>query len=274
MRTVRLAGIALLTLAAGGTALAADLGVPVYRAAPLPVAFSWSGCYAGIFAGGALAERHAASTELATTNPVPYNAAGNNWSYEVGSSVIGGGTIGCNYQPFASRFVFGIEAEAGYLHLDGSAVDPLSPFLPLDTFSHTTIGDWYAVLAGRFGVSFDRVLVYVKGGAAFTRVRTGILDTNVSGASTATMDAFNDEFWATWTAGAGIEYAFSYNWSVKAEYLYIDTRSSESACGVAGGALAGLIYCWQQEVPGLHTVKVGLNYRFSGPAVAPVVARY
>jgi outer membrane immunogenic protein len=43
---------------------------------------------------------------------------------------IGGGTLGCNWQPYGSPFVFGIEGEGGYMKIEGSAFDPL-----LDTLS-------------------------------------------------------------------------------------------------------------------------------------------
>jgi hypothetical protein len=38
---------------------------------------------------------------------------------------IGGGTLGCNWQPVGSPFVLGIEGEVGYMKLEGSAFDPL-----------------------------------------------------------------------------------------------------------------------------------------------------
>jgi hypothetical protein len=43
------------------------------------------------------------------------------WNIGLGSSV----TAGCNWQPVGSAFVLGIEGEASYLKLQGSAFDPL-----------------------------------------------------------------------------------------------------------------------------------------------------
>jgi hypothetical protein len=48
------------------------------------------------------------------------NAVGGEFNYDLGSSVIGGGTLGCNWQG-ASPFVFGIEGEGGYSPLPSSA---------------------------------------------------------------------------------------------------------------------------------------------------------
>ena len=65
-----------------------------------------------------------------------------------------------------------------------------------------------------------------------------------------------------WTLGAGVEYAVTQNWTVKAEYSYYNfgTRT-------LGPTYAGTVRS------DAHTVKLGVNYLFStGPSA--VVARY
>jgi outer membrane immunogenic protein len=73
-----------------------------------------------------------------------------------------------------------------------------------------------------------------------------------------------------WTAGAGVEYAVTNNWTLKAEYLYMDFGS----LGTTGNVLTNVPLA---NVPFNHstnlkvsTVRVGFNYLFGGP----VVARY
>lgn len=255
-------------VAISAPAVAADLGRPVYKAPP-PVAapyFNWSGFYIGGFVGGAFTDRDVSVTELGADPGgfvpagTPYNALGT-FSHSLDDSFIGGGTVGWNWQIPGSTWLFGIEGEVGYLKLRASAADPVS--LGLDTVSRTHIGDWYALITGRVGFTWDRVLIYAKGGGAFVERRVRVVDTCiVAPCGLATIDATgkSDDF--TWTVGGGIEWAFNQNWSLKAEYMYIDTRDSINACGAAGGALAGSTYCWSHELPGLHTAKVGLNYRF------------
>jgi outer membrane immunogenic protein len=73
-----------------------------------------------------------------------------------------------------------------------------------------------------------------------------------------------------WTAGVGGEYAFNSNWSLKAEYLYIDlgtfTYSSPLVAAVPAFAPG---YSWRTSVTERdHIVRVGLNYHFGGPVVA------
>src|SRR6266496_1003518 len=58
MKKFLLAGVAALALGAAGSANAADLGRPVYKAPPVAVpvpvrVFSWTGCYVGGNIGGA-----------------------------------------------------------------------------------------------------------------------------------------------------------------------------------------------------------------------------
>jgi outer membrane immunogenic protein len=94
----------------GMPAMAADVA-PAYKIpAPIP-AFSWSGCYVGGDVGGAWGSQGVLnSSPLAVAFPpvVLHQAPANTTA--TGSSVIGGGHIGCNYQwtPF---LVVGIEAD-------------------------------------------------------------------------------------------------------------------------------------------------------------------
>jgi outer membrane immunogenic protein len=190
---------------------------------------------------------------------------GRGWSYTVDSSVLGGGTAGCNWQPAGSPFVLGIEGEAGYLHLPGAAPDPLAT----NVVSTAKIGDWYSMATGRLGYAVDRALFYVKGGAAFVNTQASISDPAPGirglGPISATVSNTN----ATWTAGGGIEWAFNANWSLKAEYMYLGLNKTLTDCA----ALGGTSYCWSNfgNSSGISTAKVGFNYRFGAPAV---VARY
>src|SRR6266542_5290725 len=73
MKKFLLAGVAALALGAAGSANAADLGRPVYKAPP-PVAvpvpvrvFSWTGCYVGGNIGGAWGRKDFSSAEPVVT---------------------------------------------------------------------------------------------------------------------------------------------------------------------------------------------------------------
>jgi outer membrane immunogenic protein len=84
----------------------------------------------------------------------PRREGSHSWNVPLDSSVIGGGTLGCNWQPVGTPFVFGVEGEGGYMKLEGSALDPLiNPGLTVaavrgtpDVLGSARVGDWYVAL--------------------------------------------------------------------------------------------------------------------------------
>jgi outer membrane immunogenic protein len=262
MKKILLATVAALGMA--GVASAADMPARMPVKAPPVIApvFSWTGCYIGGYVGGAWSDG-----DISSYDRNGYSAVGA-WGYQTDASFIGGGTLGCNWQPVGSQFVLGLEGELGYLSTSGAAYDPLllnNAAVAPGVLSSTSIGDWYGMIAGRLGFAWDRTLIYVKGGVAFVNVENSVFD----GFGLQTVNASASETVATWTVGGGIEWAFDMNWSVKAEYMYI-ALNSQTVSGINPGN--GLLYNWDHENNGLHTAKIGLNYRFGGGA--PLVARY
>jgi outer membrane immunogenic protein len=160
--------------------------------------------------------------------------------------------------------VFGIEGEVGYINLKKSVIDAnaIAAFGPgtLNGVDSTKIGDWYGVIAGRLGYAFDRVLVYGKGGVAFVDKSYDYTDACIAGACDAfTLSMGRSDTQVTWAAGAGIEWAFAPNWSLKGEYLYIDTHETFSVTGIDN---TGVAFTNSHTDPGIHTGKFGINYRF------------
>ncbi|RAI37158.1 hypothetical protein CH338_16585, partial [Rhodoplanes elegans] len=149
MKKILMATVA--TVMSIGVAGAADLSARMPMKAPPPVmapVFSWTGCYIGGYVGGAWSGDTTVST-YSTSNA--FGSYG--YGYSNDSSFIGGGTLGCNWQPVGSPFVLGLEGEVGYLSLSGSAFDPTrTAALPI--VSNTKIGDWYGMITGRLGYSF------------------------------------------------------------------------------------------------------------------------
>lgn len=266
-RRIALASLALVGLSSASPA--ADMRMPVKAPPPiLPPIFNWTGFYIGGFVGGAVADGDAESTEpqacaggacvFLFTQPGPLVV---NNSYSLDSSFIGGGTIGFNWQAPGSQWVFGIEGEVGYLDLNKTVrdINAPPPGLSPGGFDSTKIGELYGVIAGRLGYSFDRVLLYAKGGVAF--VEKSYAYSAVVPPQIAVLG--RDETQTTWAAGAGVEWAFANNWSLKGEYLYIDTQETYDATGVGiGGFIGGAALINSHTDPGVHTGKFGVNYRF------------
>jgi outer membrane immunogenic protein len=267
---------AIISTAFSGTASAADLAV---KALPPPAAvFNWTGFYIGGFVGGAGADRDAFASEPATAAGGFYNGTGLGTSYGLGDSFIGGGTIGYNWQRPGSNFVLGIEGEAGYLHLTGSRQDvnaAAANLSPIDSVDSTRLGDWYGVIAGRAGWAANRALFYVKGGAAFVNHSYSFTDNCVGAGPPGCGPGFlvinrGNDTEVTYAVGAGVEYAFNDNWSLKGEYLYLGTQKSYTSSATSVAAPAGVVFTNTNSDPGIHTGKIGINYRWGGP----VVARY
>ena len=92
-----------------------------------------------------------------------------------------------------------------------------------------------------------------KGGVAFARDQSSFTDLAGNSAS--------NTFTRTgWTAGSGLEYGITKNWSAKIEYDYLSFGSQASNFTTPTTPLyssnAGL---------NVQEVKAGLNYRFGGP---------
>jgi outer membrane immunogenic protein len=65
-----------------------------------------------------------------------------------------------------------------------------------------------------------------------------------------------------WAAGAGLEYGITQNWTVRAEYLYLDLGSATSTFPLSNRV--------QTTTANMSIGRLGINYKFGGP----VVARY
>ncbi len=264
--------VALLGLA--GAAVAADL--PTKKSPPPPVIapppFSWTGCYIGANVGGGWADNHAGLLVPGDTGSQSfYNPALLAGAYPATmsysqSGALGGGQVGCNYQ--VSSFVIGAEGDIDWAHVSGATSvsnSGIAGFAPFQGSAGSTL-DWLGTVRARLGFTpVDRWLVYATGGLAFGGVR----DT-YSNAFAATNDLFTSNVTTTktgWTLGAGVEWAFLNNWSVKAEYLYYDLGPSTDIT-VPGGRDTALVAAGTiKPLSNKFTetgdiVRIGLNYKF------------
>jgi outer membrane immunogenic protein len=241
MKMIKCVLAATALVATVSVASAADMSRPVYKAtpAPAPVAYNWSGFYIGAHGGYAWGE----------LNP---SFAGLTGSQDIDGG-FGGGQLGWNWQAPGSPWVWGIEADAAFASI-GETVTVLGGSLESDI-------DSFGTIRGRLGYAVDRTLWYVTGGVAWVNN-----DITVNVAGVGSLSSSNTH-WG-WTIGGGVEWAFYDNWSLKAEYLYIDTDSESYFAGILGPTFT--------VDPDIHTVKVGLNYRFGYGAYGkgPVVAKY
>lgn len=229
-------------------ASAADMAIKAPQP-PRPVAaFDWSGFYVGAHVGGGWKSN---SWIEPGTNGIP---AGTQTASYNATGLIGGGQAGYNYQ--RGWAVFGIEGEISGSGIKGEA--SCFPELPAEVQTCSTNVKWMATVTGRFGVAFDRTLVYVKGGYAWARE-------NLANPLTLPLPPVT---WQTsdnrggGTVGIGVEYGFTPNWSAKVEYDYIDFGTHDVGFPSPAPGVVPFNENVRQKV---SLVKVGINYRFGGP---------
>ncbi len=240
-----------LFIAAISTASAADLPMKA-PPAPAPVAFSWTGFYLGLNVGGKWATVD--DTLSAGGSSVTFSSSTN-------SSWIAGGQVGYNWQAPGSLWVFGIEGDidAQDFHRDLVVAAPFGPFVAGDTFSVKS--DWQASLRGRIGyAAWDRALLYVTGGVAFTDVKRTV---GLVGFGTFS----NDTTEVGGTVGVGLEYAIWNNVSLGIEgrwSWYGHDTFTTSGTFALGGACTVAAPCAVSNNVNLNTAEVmgKLNFRF------------
>jgi len=283
-----------LVLSAPISAVAADLprALPVKAPVMAPVVYNWTGFYIGGNVGysfGRSPYEVAGTSTIRTRQFRAFGTPAETLTSDVtaaGPAFIGAGTanldggvaggqIGYNWQ--ASAWVFGLETDLQWTGQRGSTSFCLTVGCPVGGFVANADYklQWFGTARARAGLLVDpRVLLYVTGGAAYGQVKadytSGISGLPLIGSSTSTTRL-------GWTVGGGIEAMLSPNWTVKAEYLYVDLGTTAS--GALGGATTAILANVPQQ--GFTTVvdttfagtartrvrdnivRLGINYHFT-----------
>ncbi len=271
-----------------------------------PASPLWEGFYAGLNAGytwDPKPEIATAGVPLWTgidaffTGLVPHWLASANGlrgrAIEAGGGFAGGAQTGYNLQ--FGKVVAGLETDiqgsnartrhaltnggASFFEVDVQnrlfAVEPLAT-----SIDHTKNVDWLGTTRARLGyLVTPRFLAYATGGVAYGEARASTF-VRQNWAPFAPLGPFLQSAGATggysgfrvgWTIGAGLEWMFAPNLSVKAEYLHYDLGSVNYALSPLVTTLT-LTGDTNVILPGAHTqfrgdvVRVGLNYFFGRPA--------
>lgn len=218
MKKTLASALAAASLLVAAPAFAADMAARPYPTkAPPPVAvvpaFSWTGFYLGANVGYGWGSGKEGIGDLDPEG----------W--------LGGGQIGFNYQ-FGNNVVLGAEADFQGSDIRDSVEDGV--------FDPRSKMDYFGTVRARLGYAFDNVLPYVTGGLAWGHNKI-----------TDRFDDFSDDkTHVGWTVGGGVEYALTNNWTVKAEYLYMDLGNEYyDSIGEDAGLKAS-------------TARIGVNYKF------------
>jgi len=241
-----LAAAAVAVLGTSNAGQAADMPVKALPPPP-PPPFSWTGLYLGGNIGAAWAERG-----------VTDSLTGLDFSRSSRAVFMGGGQLGFNYQ--INALVLGVEWDFDVLGNNNENRVGSGILIGGVPFAASRAGDrWLSTLAARLGVANDHWLVYFKGGVG----EVGVRDFTVTNLNTGVSLTGGGRSRAGGMFGFGLEYAFTNNWTVKAEYEVIEVsrRNFVIPVGVAGfGVLAGDVFTTTNT--NVQTFKVGFNYLF------------
>lgn len=212
-------------LLASTTAFAADLPSrkqpPVAPVAYAPV-FAWTGAYVGLNAGYGFGK---------ITKSGSY--------FDDPKGFVGGGQAGYNYQ-LQNGLVLGIETDIQWADLR-SKVNATGLARGLTSGSKNGV-EWFGTLRPRVGFAVDRALFYGTAGLAY-----GSQKLNVPGFGSGSSTNVG------WTAGAGVEYAFTNNITGKVEALYVNLNDHNYVATTRVSTKSGSEF---------GVVRAGLNYKF------------
>jgi outer membrane immunogenic protein len=214
--------------------------------------FNWTGPYAGFHIGYGWSDADTnlsvvgfgQSLPLSTLSPGPGGA-------------VGGLQAGYNYQ--MGCFVVGIEADFSGSGISGTAnVSPVTGYTFGVMTAHESI-NWFGTLRPRLGyIVMPNVLVYATGGLAYG-------DVSYSG-NVSAQPVINIQYPASlsttkvgWALGGGVEYALCRNWTIKAEYMYMDLGNESAIVGSIPPGVGEVGYDWKTTA---NIFQIGMNYKF------------
>ena len=235
-------------------ALAMGLGV-AQADGPHQGRFNWSGLYLGanigtVTDGGSTYTYTVAGNFEPAGRPRPNDMDG----------MLYGAQIGYQYQ-LPVGLVVGVEAAALFGNTDALLLENPAP--TGNDYRTTTDGGPIYIVAGRLGFALDRLLLYAKGGWAWTETdfqatfynRDGPMGSNGSQVKIA-----NTFEWDGFVWGAGAEFALARNITVGVEYMRMDFGTSDVV--TLKTTNSGITQEKLRASHEIETVTARLNYRF------------
>ncbi len=256
MKQLLVGSVAVVSLALAGSAIAADMPVkaPVYKSPPPVQVYNWTGFYIG--ANGGAGWGHSCWTLLGFVPPAgPVQDEG---CHDLRGGLFGG-QAGFNWQ--VDGWVLGVEGQGDWTRLTGNNRPPLGN-ISQSNINGTKVKSIFTV-TGRVGYAWDRVLLYAKGGGAWAHDNYTVDTTAAPAGATPATTGLSDTR-TGWIIGAGLEYGLAPNWSVAAEYTYLDfgTKQETIPPSISPPHFYGAFT--ENISQKIQTATVRVNYRFGG----------
>lgn len=245
MKKLLLAASAIVVVA--GSANAADMRAPVYKAAAPVSAYNWTGFYLGVNAGIGVGRNESSLVQPGIPTSETFTLA------PVGA--IGGVQAGYNWQ--FGNWILGLEAD-----IQASGKKDNDNCLTLCRTGASILVeqsmDWFGTVRGRIGYAHGPIMAYYTGGLAYGSFKTSIAES----VGAVVGNASFSETVTGYTLGSGIEASLGGNWTGKVEYLFVDLGDSDfNYTLLVPHSFTGDIRS--------HIIRAGLNYRIGGtPAAA------
>jgi outer membrane immunogenic protein len=231
-----------------GSAYAADLPVdrnvyvPVVPVVPVVRLFNWTGFYVGGNVGYGLAHDSLDISPNGRLVSIPESLTG----------AIGGVQVGANWQ--IVNTVFGIEADvqgSGQSHSTALtqtiAATSLTP--TITAISNTDKVTSFGTLRARAGIASNHALAYLTAGLGYLSFSSNVTLAGLGSASFSGTELAG-------VFGAGMEFAFLEHWTVKAEYLFLQTRNISSSPFAAAPSVVLNARIFE------NIFRAGVNYLF------------
>lgn len=278
--------VAAVAIGLTSVAAAADLSfkAPAYNPPPTN---DWTGFYVGANVGGGWGHR---SVNASPNDPItilffppPISLAPPSSSFN-SSGALGGLQLGYNWQ-VNHNWVVGLETDFDWSGMKGSgsssgtAVGPGPVFFPFTNAVSEKV-DWFGTVRARLGyLPTNNLLTYATGGFAYGRITDTGSDTFGVGitsggagpfgftcaAATPCFSGSSSTTATGWTVGAGFEYLLMRNWTLKAEYLYVNLGShavTQTAAGFTAPATLASSFNANFSNTAFNIGRVGINYHF------------
>lgn len=262
MNKLILLGTAGLALTVAGSAFAADFPVMPVKTTFVE-RFTWTSCYLGAHLAGTWANENVTDPVLLVQDNAGLGGPGFTTG---GPTTIGvrqsgamiGGQIGCDYQ-FPSNLVLGVEGAVSGATVKGSRLFAL-PDSPPDVALINVKTDFMPTLTGRIGYAAGYWLFYAKAGVAWSSNKYSVVGTFNGGAGLGLPFDFEGLSVRTgWTAGGGVEWAFTQDWSARLEYDYYDFGTHTATMNDVVNGPGPLSFRTTMQM-----VKLGVNFHVWG----------
>jgi outer membrane immunogenic protein len=257
---LNLTALAVIAFAGGvSTASAADLdGVPYTKENFIVPIYNWS----GVYIGGNIGYGWGRSSD---TSGLSAGAAAPLFTDSVRSNmngIVGGGQMGYNSQ--MRNWLWGLEADfqgtgQSSNHSFTCPAGICTAGAPLSVTNREQL-DFFGTVRGRLGlVIAPTVLLYATGGLAYGQVDA---NTTLAGATR------SQNYIPGYAVGGGIEGVIGGSWTARLEYLYLDLGTISGTFNSTAVAGAGTLASNFNSRVTDNIVRVGLNYKFTGPEIS------